>query len=158
MSDKYRLSRKLANISLAVYCDPEIHIPDFLTKIRILPTISVVGQTDKVMRTETGDTVVDIFVKFMPISDKTYDNIVSVCELIKSLPGVSRIRVDKLDGKDVTYKGSKILIWIFYPWEIVLKKYYNISVKKIFLNYNILSTFNTQNGVKLLWKKLISKN
>lgn len=110
MTDKFRLSRKLTNISLAIYCDPEIHVPDFLTKIRILPTIAVVGQTDKVMRTETGDTVVDIFVKFMPVSDDTYDNIVSVCELIKSLPGVDRVKVLMLDKKNVTYQGNTIVI------------------------------------------------
>jgi len=110
MADKFRLSRKLMNISLAVYCDPKIHVPDFMTKVRILPTVAVVGQTDKVMRTETGETVVDIFVKFMPISEDAYDNLTSVCELIKSLPGVSRIKVQKLNKQNVLYNGQVITI------------------------------------------------
>lgn len=110
MADKFRLSRKLMNINLAIYCDPKIHVPDFMTKIRILPTVAVVGQTDKVMRTESGETVVDVFVKFMPVSEETYDNIVSLCELIKSLPGVDRIKVMKLDKKPVLYQGSVIII------------------------------------------------
>lgn len=110
MSDQFRLSRKLMNISLAVYCDPKIHVPDFMTKVRILPTIAVVGQTDKVMRTESGDTVVDIFVKFMPVTDDVYENITSVCELIKSLPGVDRIKVQKVDKQNVLYNGQPIVI------------------------------------------------
>ena len=110
MADEFRLSRKLMNISLAVYCDPKIHVPDFMTKVRILPTVAVVGQTDKVMRTETGETVVDIFVKFMPISDETYDNLTSVCELIKSLPGVDRIKVQKVNKQNVLYNGQPIII------------------------------------------------
>ena len=110
MKDKYRLSRKITNITLAIYCDPEIHVPDFLTKIRILPTVAVVGQSDKVMRTEQGDTVVDVYVKFMPVSDETYKNIISVCELIKSLPGVRRIKVLELNKKPVTYEGSPIMV------------------------------------------------
>ena len=110
MADEFRLSRKLMNISLAVYCDPKIHVPDFMTKVRILPTIAVVGQTDKVMRTETGDTVVDIFVKFMPVTDETYENITSVCEPIKSLAGIDRIKVQKVDKQNVLYNGQPIVI------------------------------------------------
>ena len=110
MAGKYRLSRKLANISVSITCETDIHIPDFLTKIRVLPSIAVVGQDDKVMRNESGDTIVDIYVKFLPISDKRYKNIVSVCELIKSLPGVIRVKVLELDGKRVTFKGSQIIV------------------------------------------------
>lgn len=110
MSDKYRLSRELMNITIAVICNPEIHVPDLLTKIRILPTVAVVGQSDKVMRTEAGETVVDIYVKFLPVSNKRYKNIVAICELIKSLPGVDKIKVLALDKKPVTFKGNQIII------------------------------------------------
>ena len=81
MSDKFRLSRDLMNITIAVICNPEIHVPDLLTKIRILPTVAVVGQSDKVMRTESGETVVDIYVKFLPVSRKQYKNIVAMCDV-----------------------------------------------------------------------------
>jgi len=110
MSDQYRLSRQLMNVTVAVICNPEIHVPDLLTKIRILPTVAVVGQSDKVMRTDTGETVVDIYVKFLPVSSKRYKNIVAICELIKSLPGVNKIKVLELDKKPVTFKGQQIII------------------------------------------------
>ena len=110
MSDRFRLSRDLTNISIAVVCNPEIHVPDLLTKVRILPTVAVVGQTDKVMRTETGETIVDIYVKFLPISSKQYKNIVAICELIKSLPGVNKIKVQELNKKKVTFQGNQIII------------------------------------------------
>jgi len=110
MSDKFRLSRSLTNITIAVVCNPEIHVPDLLTKIRILPTVAVVGQSDKVMRTESGETIVDIYVKFLPVSSKRYKNIVAMCELIKSLPGVNKIKVLELDKKPVTFKGKRIEI------------------------------------------------
>jgi len=110
MSDKFRLSRQLMNITIAVVCNPEIHVPDLLTKIRILPTVAVVGQSDKVMRTETGETIVDIYVKFLPVSSKRYKNIIAVCELIKSLPGVNKIKVLELDKKPVTFNGKQIVV------------------------------------------------
>tara|TARA_B100000035_G_C21022792_1_gene564774 strand:+ start:370 stop:702 length:333 start_codon:yes stop_codon:yes gene_type:complete len=110
MSDKFRLSRDLMNITIAVICNPEIHVPDLLTKIRILPTVAVVGQSDKVMRTESGDTVVDIYVKFLPVSKKEYKNIIAMCELIKSLPGVNKIKVLELNKKKVTFNGNQIVV------------------------------------------------
>ena len=110
MSDKFRLSKSLTNITIAVICDPEIHVPDLLTKVRILPTVAVVGQSDKVMRTESGETIVDIYVKFLPVSTKRYKNIVAMCELIKSLPGVNKIKVLELDKKPVSFKGSQIVV------------------------------------------------
>tara|TARA_Y100000992_G_C20941586_1_gene339306 strand:+ start:142 stop:474 length:333 start_codon:yes stop_codon:yes gene_type:complete len=110
MSDKFRLSKSLTNITIAVICDPEIHVPDLLTKVRILPTVAVVGQSDKVMRTETGETIVDIYVKFLPVSTKRYKNIIAMCELIKSLPGVNKIKVLELDKKPVSFKGNQIIV------------------------------------------------
>ena len=106
----YRLTRSLMNVTVAVVCEKDIHIPDLLTKVRVLPSIAVVGQVDKVMRTEIGDTIVDIFVKFLPVSSKRYENIISVCELIKSLPGVMKVKVIELDGKIVKFHGAQIVI------------------------------------------------
>ena len=54
----YKLERKLTTCTATLKLEPETHIPDLMTRIRILPAIAVVAQSKKVARFFDGD---DIF-------------------------------------------------------------------------------------------------
>ena len=50
--DATRLKRNIVNCSLSITMDHDAHVPDTLTKIRALPSVTVVGQTDPVNRAQ----------------------------------------------------------------------------------------------------------
>ena len=50
----YKLKRKLAMAVVNLKIENETHVPDLMTRIRILPGIAVVGQKDKVARFSDG--------------------------------------------------------------------------------------------------------
>ena len=106
--EETRLDKSLTNINCVLKLNREVHVPDTLTRIRVLPTVSVVGQKSPVNRTESGATV-EVYVKFLPNSSDTYKNISSISKLIKSLPGVQLVKVLSLGGKKVSYKGKPIM-------------------------------------------------
>ena len=107
--EETRLDKSLTTINCVLKLSKETHVPDTLTRIRVLPTVSVVGQKSPVNRTETGATV-EVYVKFLPNSSDTYKNIVSISKLIKSLPGVEIVKVLTLGGRSVAYKGKPIIV------------------------------------------------
>ena len=43
-SSEYRLKRDLQKVTLRLIMSPDGHVPDTLTRIRVLPTVAVVGQ------------------------------------------------------------------------------------------------------------------
>ena len=102
--EETRLDKSLVNVNLKLKCNKDTHIPDMLTRIRVLPTVSVVGQRSPVERSEKGATV-EVYVKFLPSTSETYKNLVNISQLIKNLPGVRSVRVVALGGRKVMYKG-----------------------------------------------------
>jgi len=86
------------------------HVPDTLTRVRVLPTVSVVGQKEPVQRTPKGKTMLEIYVKYLPRSGSDYKNLLSLSKLIKRLPGVKMVRVLTMDGRRVTFKGKPIVV------------------------------------------------
>ena len=46
----YRLEKKLTSCILTLKLERETHVPDLMTRIRILPGVAVVAQKDKVAR------------------------------------------------------------------------------------------------------------
>ena len=107
--EETRLDKSLANVNLLLRCTKDTHIPDTLTRIRVLPTVSVVGQRSPVSRDEKGASV-EVYVKFLPSTSETYKNLINISELIKSLPGVRTVKVVALGGRKVSYKGKPIVI------------------------------------------------
>jgi len=107
--EETRLDKSLVNVNLKLKCNKDTHIPDMLTRIRVLPTVSVVGQRSPVERSEKGATV-EVYVKFLPSTSETYKNLVNISQLIKNLPGVRSVRVVALGGRKVMYKGKPILL------------------------------------------------
>ena len=105
-----KLNRDLMNVAFKLTMKKGAHVPDTLTRIRVLPTVSVVGQRDKVERSEVGSTVLKIYVKFLPSEGDVYENVTRLGELIKTLPDIKIVTVMTIDGSPVLYKGNPIVI------------------------------------------------
>ena len=109
-SDAYRLNRDLEKVTLRLVMEPQAHVPDTMTRIRVLSSVAVVGQQEKVERTQAKSAILDVYVKYLPKSGGVYENIVSLCKLIKALPGVRIVKVKSVGGKGITHKGRPIVI------------------------------------------------
>ena len=105
-----RLKRDLMNVTMRLIMQNEAHVPDTLTRIRVLPSVAVVGQKEPVQRPEAGNVKLEVYVKFLPSASNTYEALLSIGKLIKSLPGVKTIHVLSVGGRDVLYKNKPIMI------------------------------------------------
>jgi len=108
--DETRLKHEQMKIGCHLIMNPDAHVPDTLTRIRALATVTVVGQQQPVNRTSMGNTILDVYVKFLPSSGSTYKNLISIAKLIKSLPGIRIVKVVSVGGKPILYKGEHIVL------------------------------------------------
>jgi len=106
----YRLKTDIMSVSLKLLLAPDAHVPDLLTRIRILEGVAVVGQKDKVVRALTGKDTLFIYVKFLPSPGTKIQAIKKIAKDIKLLPGVEIVKVITLDDRRVTYMGNPIII------------------------------------------------
>ena len=107
--EETRLDKSLTNINCVLKISKDTHVPDTLTRIRVLSSVSVVGQKSPVSRNERGASV-EIYVKFLPGTSETYKNLISIAELVKGLPGIKTVRVVSLGGREVNYRGKPIIV------------------------------------------------
>ena len=105
-----RLKRDLMNVTMRLIMKNESHVPDTMTRIRVLPSVAVVGQQAPVTRPEAGNVKLEIYVKFLPSVSNTYEALLSIGKLIKSLPGVKAINILSVGGRQVLYKNEPIII------------------------------------------------
>ena len=105
----YKLDKKLINCVMTLKIERETHVPDLMTRIRILPGVAVVAQKNKVARFFDGDAQLEISVKFMGGTDHVMDNIENCANAIKKLPGVRVVAIEMYDKKKVTYQGKKLV-------------------------------------------------
>jgi len=105
-----RLKREQMKITCKLIMQQDAHVPDSLTRIRALPMVTVVGQKEPVNRTGKGNTVLEVYVKFLPSSDGPYKNLLSIAKLVKALPGIKIVRVLSVEGRPVLYKGQPIIV------------------------------------------------
>jgi|10_taG_2_1085330.scaffolds.fasta_scaffold00764_18 hypothetical protein len=108
--EETRLDKQLINVTMRLVMNTDTHVPDTLTRIRILPTVSVVGQSNPVNRDKPGVAIVDVYIKFMPNSSETYKNLKGIAKLCKSLPGIKIVKILTLGGRSVLYKGKPIVV------------------------------------------------
>lgn len=104
------LGSKLVKVDVSVKMTESAHVPDTMLLIRVLPMVAVVGQSERVERSHATGTVLDLYIKFLPESGTLYKNLMTLCKLIKKLPGVKHIKVDRVAGRSVTYKGNPIVV------------------------------------------------
>lgn len=106
----FRLKRDLMNAICTFSLDGDIHVPDMLTRIRVLPTIAVVGQKSKVERIKLGSTRLSVYVKFLPEDGGVLDNLKKLGSLLKTVPGIKSVRFVSVGGKDVSINGEPIVV------------------------------------------------
>ena len=111
MSNKtnYKLKRKLVTAVITLKIENEVHVPDLMTRIRILPGIAVVGQKDKVARFSDGDGLLPLSIKYLPQSDEIYQSLKDMSNLVKKLPSVKTIAVVSFNKRNITIKGKKLI-------------------------------------------------
>jgi len=90
--------------------DTDAHVPDTLTRIRALPMVTVVGQKEPVNRTAKGNTILEVYIKFLPSSGNSYKNLLAIAKLVKSLPSLKIVRVISLEGRPILFKGQPIVV------------------------------------------------
>ena len=106
----FRLKTDLLNVTCILQMDEGAHVPDTLTRIRVLPTVAVVGQNSKVQRPNFGAASLEIYIKFLPDRGGTYTNLKSLGKMVKSLPGVRTVRFATVGGRKVSFKGKPLVI------------------------------------------------
>ena len=105
----YKLERKLDKAVLSLKLERETHVPDLMTRIRILPTVAVVGQQAKVRRFFDGDAQLFISVKYMPNSTDILKSVESLSKMVKTLPGVKSVAVLMHNGNKIAKDGKKLI-------------------------------------------------
>jgi hypothetical protein len=105
----YKMQKKLSNSTLLLKLERETHVPDLMTRIRILPGVAVVAQKDKVARFFDGDAQLQITVKFLARSEDILKSIKHLSKMIKNLPGVKTVAVETYNKRILTIKGKKVI-------------------------------------------------
>ena len=105
----YKLDTKIITTVLTLKLEKDTHVPDLMTRIRILPSVAVVGQRDKVDRFATGDTRLVVSIKFLPKGEEVFKNLKGLAVMIKRLPGVMSVAVDEYNKRKITSNGQKII-------------------------------------------------
>ena len=105
----YKLERKLDKAILSLKLERETHVPDLMTRIRILPTVAVVGQQAKVRRFFDGDAQLFISVKYMPNSEDIMKSVESLSKMVKTLPGIKSVAVLMHNKNKITKEIEQLL-------------------------------------------------
>jgi hypothetical protein len=109
-SSAYRLPRKLSKLVVTLKLENLTHVPDLMTRIRILESVSVVAQKEKVARFFDGDANLKVSIKYMPESSEILKGINLLAKKIKNLPGVKNVIVHEFNKRKITLKGKRIVI------------------------------------------------
>jgi len=105
----YKLEKKIVACVVTLRLERDTHVPDLMTRVRILPSIAVVGQKDKVDRFADGDARLQISIKFLPRTEEIFKNLKYLAGMIKKLPGVMSVSVDEYNKRIVSTNSKKIV-------------------------------------------------
>ena len=105
----YKLQRKISTTVLVTKLESDTHVPDLMTRIRILPGVAVVGQKEKVEKYMDGDSMLSMSIKYLPRTDEIYSGLKHLSKMIKKLPGVKSVTIELFDKKKINLKGEKII-------------------------------------------------
>lgn len=135
--DKHKLTRPLIQVRVTLFVEPGTYVPDMLTRIRILPTVSSVTQDrdyfaranpaatavdaglqtalpDKVdpLRGEissSGRSMINSLVRFLPDAVTVGDAIKELADRVRAVPGVRKVQFDELNGRPLTVGGDPVV-------------------------------------------------
>jgi hypothetical protein len=105
----YKLQRKLAAAVVNLKIENETHVPDLMTRIRILEGVAVVGQKDKVARFSDGDGSLLLSIKYLPRTDEIYSSLKDISASVKKLPGVKTVAVVSFNKRNILMNGKKLI-------------------------------------------------
>ncbi len=105
----YRLKHKLFKTLVLMYLDYEAHVPDLMTRIRSLPGFAVVGQSEKVERSQSGGARLLLTIKYLPRTEDVYSNIDEMASQVKKLPGVKSIKVLEYNKRPILKNGKPLM-------------------------------------------------
>lgn len=104
------LTSKLVKIDVSIKMTQDSHVPNTMILMRVLPSVAVVNQSSKVERAAGIGTVLNLYIKFLPKSGTLYKNLIDLMKMVKGLPGVKIVKVNKVGGRPVTFKGQSIVL------------------------------------------------
>ena len=109
---EYRLDKEVLNVIFRLSMEEEAHVPDTMTRIRALHSVTVVGQKSKVLRPRVakGKSYIDIYIKFLPMGGSLEKNLRLLGEKVKSLPGVISLKVMSVNGRDFLLDGKPLVM------------------------------------------------
>lgn len=105
----YRMEKKLSKCVLTLKLERDTHVPDLMTRIRILEGVAVVAQKNKVARFFDGDAQLEISCKYLSSYDDILKSLRQIGLEIKKLPGVKSVAVDSFEKNKITLKGKKVV-------------------------------------------------
>ena len=105
----YKLEKKIATAVMTIKLERDTHVPDLMTRIRILPGIAIVAQKDKVARFMDGDAMLPVSIKYLPATTEIYVGVEKIAKMIKRLPGVKTVSVSEFNKKTITLHGKRII-------------------------------------------------
>ena len=103
-----RIENRILNTEMRLHLTQDVYVPDLLTRIRILPTVAVVGQTERVRRTDYGFVILDIYVKFLPLTRKLSDSITKLAKMVRTIPTVTSVEILKVNNREITINKKHI--------------------------------------------------
>ena len=106
----YKLERKISSTTIVLKLEKDTHVPDLMTRIRILPSVAVVAQVNKVTRYADGDAMLGLSIKFLPRTSEIYRSVKKLIDMIKKLPGVKTATVEKYNKRKILLRGKKIVL------------------------------------------------
>lgn len=109
VESSYKLDKKLSHVIMSIKLERETHVPDLMTRIRILPGVAVVAQKDKVSRYFDGDAQLEIGVKYLPATEVILESLKNISNKIKKLPGVKSVAIEAHNKRKITIKGRKLI-------------------------------------------------
>lgn len=110
LDEVVNLTSKLVKIDIELKMTHDSHVPNVMILMRVLPLVAVVNQSQKVERSIGRGTSLSLYVKFLPKSGTLYKNLMMLCKMIKALPGVRIVKVNRVGGRTVTFKGQSIVL------------------------------------------------
>lgn len=110
IEESFRLSRDLINVVCTFNLSEGIHVPDMLTRIRVLPTVAVVGQKSKVERVQHSSAKLNVYIKFLPDDGGVLENLEKLGKLLKTVPGIKTVKFLTVGGKLIVVHGKPLVV------------------------------------------------
>ena len=133
----HKLTRPLIQVRVTIFVEPGTYVPDLLTRIRILETVSSVTQDRSYFQrvnpearpvdaslsaalparvdplksqiSTSGRDVINTLIRFLPKSVTVGEAVREIAARMRPIPGVRRIKFDELNGRPLMVGGKPVV-------------------------------------------------